>query len=97
MPRFPVLLGDLSYPLALAEGWSSPSLMPQLALTTDHMKLRPSWATLSPKKKVRENTKFKHFRKKNLCLSKQKTLSLSFPFTTQLSKHLNPLNRTIHA
>lgn len=60
MPQFPVLLGDLSYPLALAEGWSSPSLMPPLALTTDHMKLRPSWATLSPKKK---NKNSKHFRK----------------------------------
>lgn len=84
MPRFPVLLGDLSYPLALAEGWSSPSLMPPLALTTDHMKLQPSWATLSPGK-IREDTRFKHFRKKNL--SKHKITSQSFPFTTQLAKH----------
>lgn len=83
MPRFPVLLGDLSYPLALAEGWSSPSLMPQLALTTDHKKLRPSWATLSPEE--REN--IKHFRKKIQIYLTIK-LSLAFPFTTQLSKHL---------
>jgi len=86
MPQFPVWLGDLSCPLALVEGWSSPSLMPQLALTTDHKKLRPSWATLRPKKII-ENTKCKLFQKtaaKNIPIHK----TISFPFTTQFSKHL---------
>lgn len=65
MPLFPVLLGDWSYPLALAEGWSSPSLMPQLALITDHMKLRPSWVTLRPKK---ENIKHYTLKKRQINL-----------------------------
>lgn len=87
MPQFPVLLGDLSCPLAPVEGWSSPSLMPQLVLTTDHRKLRPSWATLSPKK-IRENTKHEYFGKENNKKKLSNCKIFSVPLTTELPKHL---------